>query len=209
MSISNYILFVTTIISWITIKKVKGSPLVYLPFYLTYACLLEFGAHTIASYSFIGEGNTWWYNFGINIELLFYFYIYYMFLKNARHKKSVIYLGIIYETYFLYNVFIGETWNSYQTFPLTLGSVFLIILIFIFLLEMFQSNRILHTRKYLIFWISIGLLFYNIIPIPLFVIRSIIPLTESNYLMIIQYIANIIMYLLFIYGFIWSSMKYK
>jgi len=207
--ISNFFLLITAVVAWVTIKKVKNSPLKYLPYYLTYACVLEYGANTDVIYDLFGKGTSWWYNFGINVELLFYFYIYYMYLKNVRHKKSVIFLGIIYEIYFLYNVFIAETWDDYQVFPFTLGGVFLIILIFIFLLEMFQSNRILHTNKYLIFWISIGLLFYNIIPIPLFVIRSIISDAEISYLMIIQYIANIIMYLLFIYGFIWSSMKYK
>jgi hypothetical protein len=203
---SNIILLVTTIIAWVKYGKYNKTLLKYLPHYLSYAVILEIGGDF-----FINEDNpsTVWYNIGINIEILFYLVIFYLYLKNPKSKKLVIYAGIIYEIYFLVNVLILESWSNYQVFPFTLGGIFLIIIIFLFLLEMFKSDKILHTQKYLIFWVALGLLFYYIIPLPLFVIRSILPASELSFLMTIQYIANIIMYLSFIYGFLWSSMKYK
>lgn len=204
-NISNFLLVITVIIAWFTYKKYRNTLLKYLPFYLTYAAILEMGGIYLIK---IKMSNVIWYNIGINIEILFYLFIFYNFLKSKKTKKFLLYGGAIYIVYFLLNVFIFESWREYQVFPFTFGAILLIIIIFLFLLEMFQSHRVLHIGKYLVFWISLGLLFYNIIPLPLFVTRSILP-QEFTQLMIIQYLANSIMYLLFIYGFIWSSMKYK
>lgn len=204
--ISNLFLVITTVVAWVKYSKYKNSPLKYLPHYLSYAVFLEIGADLIIHEE---ELSYVWYNFGINIEILFYFFVYYHYLNNKNTKKFLLYSTIFYEIYFLLNVFFLESWWNYQSFPFTVGGILVIIIVFLFLLEMFQSNKVLHTKKYLIFWISLGLLFYNIIPLPLFVTRSFISECNLSQLMPIQYLANIIMYVLFIYGFIWSSMKYK
>ncbi|HIP49106.1 MAG TPA: hypothetical protein EYG92_09110 [Lutibacter sp.] len=204
--ISNLFLVITAVIAWFSYTKYKSTPLKYLPIYLTYAAILENVANILLT---VAQSNTWWYNIGINIEILFFLHLYYNYIKNKKNKKFLLICAIIYEVYFLINVFILESWNDYQVFPFTVGGIFIIIFVFAFLLEMFQSSKILHTQKYLIFWISLGVLFYNIIPLPLFVTRSILSNYELSQMMVIQYLANIIMYLLFIYGFIWSSMKYK
>jgi len=204
--ISNFFLVITAVIAWVSYSKCKGTPLKYLPIYLSYAAILEIAGNIL---KVVTQSNTWWYNIGINVELLFYFFVYYNYIKNKKNKKFLLISAVIYEVYFVINVFVLESWTDYQVFPFTVGGIFIIIFVFVFLLEMFQSNKILHTKKYLIFWVSLGILFYNIIPLPLFVTRSILPDYELSQMMVIQYLANIIMYLLFIYGFIWSSMKYK
>lgn len=204
--LSNLFLIITTVIAWISFPKFKNTPLRYLPIYLSYASILEIVGNILMTCKYKG---TWWYNIGINIEILFYFIVYYNYIKNKKNRVFLIVSAVTYEIYFLINVFVLKSWNDYQVFPFTVGGIFIIIFIFIFLLEMFQSNKVLHTRKYLIFWVSLGVLFYNIIPLPLFVTRSFLLDYELSQMMVIQYLANIIMYLLFIYGFIWSSMKYK
>ena len=203
---SNIFLLLTAITATIMYGKYKDTPLKYLPYYLWYATILEFGADYLG---YLDISSIIWYNIGINIELLFYFYIYYNYLKNKKIKKFLLYGAVFYELYFLINWVILESWGDYQVFPFTLGGILMIVIVYLFLLEMFQSDKILNTHNYLIFWISLGLLFYNIIPLPLFVIRSIVSINNYYSIMFIQYIANIIMYVLFIYGFIWSSMKYK
>ncbi len=208
--ISNIILLTTTVIAWITLKKYKITPLKYLPYYLTYAAILEIGAD-IMSRSRLTNVTVWWYNIGINIEILFYLYIFYQYIENKKTKRLLLYFGVLYESYFLINYlfFSDSLLLTYQAYPFVFGGIVIIITVFIFLLEMFQSDKVLHVGKYLIFWISIGLLFYNIIPLPSFALRKLIPDLEYSIVMRIQYTSNIIMYLLFIYGFLWSSMKYK
>jgi hypothetical protein len=202
--ISRYILIVTAIVATITYPKYKQTPLKYLLFYIWYAVLLEIVARWLV---LEGYYNAWWYNVGINIEILFYLFLYYQYVSGNKLRRLILIGGALYEGYFLVNyLFLSDSWNEYQFFPFSTGGVLLIVVVFLFLLEMFQSDKVLYTEKYLIFWISLGLLFYNIIPLPLFVARAFI----SGYsLMGIQFLGNILMYFSFIYGFIWSSMKYK
>jgi len=203
---SRYILILTAGIATLYYKKYKQTPLRYIMYYLWYAALLEVVASNM--WQLFKISNAWWYNIGINIEILFYLYLYYQYIVNKRIKNFILIGGLIYESYFLINYLVlSDNWNVYQYFPFTLGSLLIIVVVFMFLLEMFQSDKVLYSGRYLIFWISLGLLLYNIIPLPLFVARSFI--TNSISIMNIQFTGNILMYFSFIYGFIWSSMKYK
>ncbi len=130
-------------------------------------------------------------------------------------KKFILYGGIIYELYFLTNyLLVSNSWNDIQSIPYSFGSLLVILAVFAFLIELFKSDQVLQVHKFLIFWVSIGLLFYYLISMPLNVIRfsliNRVSYTKSwSIVFSIQYVANILMYLSFIYGFIWSSMKYK
>ena len=208
--ISNMILAITALIAWITYGKYKDTPLKYLPYYISYAVLLEIGADLLVRSQIISV-TIWWYNIGINVEILFYLYVFYQYIENKKTKRLLLYFGVLYEVFFLINyLFLSESLLiTYQTYPFVFGGIVTIVFVFLFLIEMFQSDKVLHAGKYLIFWISLGLLFYNIIPLPSFAIRRLMPHLKGSIIMMIQYTSNIIMYLLFIYGFIWSSMKYK
>lgn len=204
--ISRYILILTAVIATLYFNKYRRTPLKYIMYYLWYAALLETMGVILPKY--LNLTNAWWYNIGINIEILFYLYLYYQYVSNKTIKKFILIGGTIYESYFLINYLVlSDNWNVYQNFPFTLGGLLIIAVVFMFLLEMFQSDKVLYSGRYLIFWISLGLLFYNIIPLPLFVARNFI--TNLPSMMNIQFAANILMYCSFIYGFIWSSMKYK
>jgi len=206
--ISRYILIITAIIATVYYKKQQGTPLRFLKYYLWYAVVLEVVASQL--WLIFRMANTWWYNIGINIEILFYLFLFYQYIENKKIKYIILIGGSIYEAYFLINyLLLSESWNIYQVFPLAVGGLLVIVVVFLFLVEMFQSDKILYIAKYLIFWVSLGLLFYNIIPLPFFVVRKIIPEELTSYLMNIQFTANILMYVSFIYGFIWSTMKYK
>ena len=206
--ISRYILIITAIAATIYYKKQLGTHLQFLKYYLWYAVVLEVGAFYL--WAEFRIANTWWYNIGINIEILFYLFLFYQYIENNKTKNFILIGGAIYEAYFLINyLFLTESWNTLQSLPFSIGGLLVIAVVFIFLVEMFQSDKILYIAKYLIFWVSLGLLFYNIIPLPFFVVRNIITKDLQIYLMYIQFTANILMYVSFIYGFIWSTMKYK
>jgi len=212
-NISYLLQFITAVVAVIYYKKYKDTPLRYLVYYLWYAVFMELVAGLM--WNEFAIYNVWWYNIGINIEILFYLFIFYQYMSNRIVKKMILYGGIVYELYFLINYLLFfESWNTYQVFPFTMGSVLLILVIFLFLLEMFQSDKILFVNKYLIFWISLGLLFYYVIPMPLQIGETFFKLKNYSrdtrfFMHSIQYLGNLLMYFSFIYGFIWSSMTYK
>ncbi len=203
---SDVLLVTTAVIATWKYPEFKNTPLRYLPFYLWYASVLEIIAFYMLRMSY---SNTWWYNIGINIEILFYLWLFYQYLSSKKVKIFIKIGALVFESYFLIQILWVESIFQYQVFPFTLGSVLVILATFVFLLEMFQSDKILYTKKYFIFWISLGILFYNIIPLPLFIVRSVLPPESLLKMMGIQFSANCIMYVLFIYGFLWSSMNYK
>jgi hypothetical protein len=211
--ISRYILIITAIVATFTYGKYKHTPLKYIVYYLWYAVILE----VIASFlwHFLGLYNVWWYNIGINIEILFYLYLFYQYIENKKTKSFILFGSIIYETFFLVNyLLLSESWNTYQISPFILGGFLVVVTVLMFLLEMFQSDKVLSFGKYLIFWIGLGLLFYNIIPMPFLIGQYFFAGKDYStdlrvFMLGIQYIGNILMYFSFIYGFIWSSMNYK
>ena len=212
-SIGHYLVVIVAITAVLFYKKYKDTPLRFFPYFLGYMVLLEYvGKYISKGYT---VPNIWWYNIGMNIEVLFYLFVFYQYNSSKSVKKFILYGGIIYELYFLTNyLLLSNSWNDIQSIPYSFGSLLVILAVFAFLIELFKSDQVLQVHKFLIFWVSIGLLFYYLISMPLNVIRfsliNRVSYTKSwSIVFSIQYVANILMYLSFIYGFIWSSMKYK
>jgi len=212
-NIGFYLVVVVAITAVIYYKKYKDTPLHFFPHFLWYMALLEHVG------KYISKGftvpNIWWFNIGINVEILFYLFVFYQYNISKSIRKFILYGGIVYELFFLINyLFFSESWNTLQSIPFGFGSFLVILAVFAFLIELFKSDQVLHVQKLLIFWVSIGLLLYLLISMPLDIVRSNIIYKISytktwSVVFSIQYVANILMYLSFIYGFIWSSMKYK
>jgi hypothetical protein len=201
----------TALVSFYYYVKVKDTGLKYLPFFLLFVVFYEMVAFVLF---YKKNSNIWLYNIGVNVEILFYISVFYSYLERKIHKKIALYGGVFYELFFLIHYSLSSNYLiDYQSYPFLLGALLLVVLIMLFIIQFIQSDKILFLQKYLIFWISIGLLFYYVVPIPLDITRQFMnsELTKGagQYLRNIQYVSNVIMYLTFIYGFIWSSMKYK
>lgn len=207
-------LFVTTIIALLYRKRFGAPPMKYIPYYLVYISLVEIGAYIIM-YSPI-RYNIWWYNIMLNGEVFFYFYLYYNLIQNKTVKRVLLVLLVFYIIYYLVNYFIlTNDWNINQSFPFSFGSIIIIFSIFWYLIELFQSDKVLEIHKLLIFWISIGLLFYFIVSIPsllssyYFGKKEYINNPTTKFFQIGQFISNIIMYSFYLYGILWISKPQK
>jgi hypothetical protein len=206
-------MFITAIIALIYRQRFGDSPIKYIPYYLVYISLVEIGA-LIILYSPM-KYNIWWYNIMLNGEFFFYFYLYYHLISNPKIKKVLLLGFIFYIIYFLINYLIlSEHWNVHQTFPYAVGSIIIIISVFWYLIELFQSDKVLDITQNIIFWISVGLLFYLIVSLPKVISNYYLSKIEyinnpiAKISMIVQFIANITMYCFYIYG-IWISKPQK
>jgi hypothetical protein len=90
--------------------------------------------------------------------------------------------------------------------PWVVGSIFLIITIIFYFIQLLKSDKIIVFHKNLLFWISIGLLLFHTGTLP-FAIKttSYALLNGIHNLFLIIWILAIIMYLIFTFGFIWSK----
>jgi hypothetical protein len=191
-------------------KKTVQTPLRYLVYLLWFMLVSDF---VIARYlSFIKLHNVWWYNIIVNIEIVFYLALFYQYIQRPLSKKVIFIGAVVSELYYLVSfLFLAESWNEWQGYPFALGSFVVILAIFIFLIEFFNTDKIFYLREYLIFWVAIGVLFYLVVAMPL-TIAQYYMLSEDysgSGMSYIQYVANIFMYISFIIGFIWSKRSFK
>ncbi len=214
LDIASYItLLIAFIVMLIYYRKLKNCKLEYLVYFFAYIILHNFIADIL--WSKFQLYNVWWFNIYYNFEILFFLFIFYQYLKSKKIKRFLVYTGAIYEVYFLINFLVlSEHYNIAQSFPQTFGILVLIITIFGFLLEMFQSDKILYIHHYLIFWLSIGLLVYYLVQLPVTISNYFTNreefINDESLLVLggIQYLASIILFSTIIIGVIWSKKPY-
>lgn len=207
---------IAAIVGTIYYYKYKTTPLKYFLLLLWYITLTEFLGWASIKYEikallFYDENeliyNLWLYNLLEIITFSFLFYIYYKSLSANIHKfwVSIFFISFLIVTiinWFFIQSFILE-WSE---LPNIFGSLFLIVIILFYFIELLKSEQILIFHKSLLFWISVGLLIFYACTIP-FSIKmngyALIPGIHKLFLII--YVSAIIMYLTFTFGFIWSK----
>ncbi len=207
------ILVLSFIVSLIYYKKIKKEPLYLLSFFLGFTVFSQTFSYIL--WHVFRQYNIWWSNIYMNIEVLFYLYIFYQYIENKIVKKVLLWGGISFEIYYLVSFLIlSENYNISQSFPYSFGSLFIIFAIFWLLIEMFKSDKVLYMAKYLIYWVSIGALIYYVVNFPInisdfFLSREeFIDDTTYRFRNIILNTSNILYYGIITIGIIWSSKPY-
>lgn len=159
------------------------------------------------------QNNMWWYNIISIINFSFCTYYFSSFLRSDRLKfifnsAIVIYLVVAV----IYYGFSGEFYTESTGIMGIVGVLLLLISILVFYYQLLRSDLILTLKHFLPFYISIGVLFFNLIVTPIELLSEFLTVGESNVLFVELYInvlqiANIILYLSFIFGFIICSKK--
>ena len=208
-------LLTTAIIALVYKSKFGKPPFGYFPYYLLFLFFVELGGFIITKTPM--RYNGWWYNILINGEYLYLFYLYYSLIKNNKVKNILLILGGIYIMfYFIHYIFLTSSWNKAQSFPFAYGNTVLIFAIFWYLVEFFKSDEVLKLFEYLIIWISIGLLIYLIVSLPVMIARYYLIIDyEANDLGLMklmgrmQRYTNMLMYIIYITGILRSSKSFK
>ncbi len=152
--------------------------------------------------------NNFIYNVLNVLQNIFYFVLYYRNLRSKLYRKWIIgfmasYMAaVVINFMWIQKLTITAPFNSY-TF--TIGAIFLIITIGLFLVEILNTEKILYFTRYLMFWISIGLLIFYAGIIPFMIGINLLPSMLSSDSLTIAFIAlNFFMYASFSIGFIIS-----
>ncbi len=197
------IYIITLTFGLISYKKYRNNlQLKLFLYFLSYSLLTEIIGTYIISYFNIRANlvyNTWWI-----FSTLFYMF-FFLSRINALVKRNII-IGLI-SLFIIYNIinvgFFKDYKNQIFVDSFIIGCIFIVVTIMLYYTEILNSNAILNIKKSIFFWISIGVLIFNIGMIPVFVIAEFI-----DYTGVFRYIIlglNIIMSLCFITGFIVSK----
>ncbi|MFD2188755.1 hypothetical protein [Aquimarina celericrescens] len=133
---------------------------------------------------------------------------YRLVIKDSVRKKIVKYSIGTYITLFTINGFYENYLIESQTIPFIMASSFLILSVIFYFVEILGTEKVLHTKKNLLFWISVGLLLFYAGSIPFRIALNYYAKAGGfNFLFAINYLLIIILNLCFIIGFIWSNKK--
>ena len=207
---------IAAIFGTIYFSKYKNTALKFFLYLLWYITLTEFLSWYSMKYGinellFINEKgvryNWWMYNLLRFITFNCLFFIYYRYLKTKIYKRWIRIFMFIYIITSVINWSFLQSfiWNNSEI-PRIIGSIFLIITILFYFIELLKSEKIIVFHRLLLFWISVGLLLFYSGTIPFYLKLSGYALIPGIHeLFLIVYILAIIMYLTFTFGFIWSK----
>jgi hypothetical protein len=161
--------------------------------------------------SWTGITNYFIFNFYILISFIYYIFLLKLLLKKIDYKITANIFLIVFIVFYIINYFlIQNSINITFTYSFALGVFFVLILSCLYLMELFNSNNILNFKYSIYFWFVLGLLLFHVpfLPFMLAIDWFLIERVESIYNLVI-FGLNLLMYVCFIIGFIWSEKKYN
>lgn len=198
----------TAIIACVFYKKYSGSFLKYFLVMLWFIFLVEALIWTLKRSGIILQNN-FIYNVITSLQYVFYFVLYYKTLENVVYRKWI----MRFLVGFIICVIINFMWvqrlsvtAAFHSYTFTIGAIFLIITIGLFLIEILNTEKVLYFTRYLMFWISMGLLVFYTGIIPFIISLNLLPaMLSTDSLTIVFITLNLLMYSCFILGFILSN----
>lgn len=202
----------TFIVGLINYKKFGHTYLKYFLFLLGFIVIIEFIVWGLKWFYGYYVQNHFIYNVSTSIQYIFYYTLYIWVFANETYKKIVKGFLILYAIAVIINFTFAQRLTvdgPFHSYTFTLGAVLLITSIGLFFAEMLKSEKILHFRTQLMFWISIGLFVFYTAIIPVVLSINFLPTgIEPMMLRAILFVLNIMMYGCFSIGFIVSG-KYS
>ncbi len=205
----NVVMLLAGITGFLKWKEIKGSYWKWLPVYL----VLLGGINVLAE--FLTSQNLKLYNRALIIYFVIpgeFLFAYWLVLKKmeTRLHKTLIWSGM--GLYIL--VTLMEVWQKgtdgipFLTISYTLGNIFLLAFILLYLWQLAVSEKVLYFYRERMFWVSVGMLFFWLGTLPYFGLYNLLSTSYPGILESYAWVMlglNYLMYILFAASFIWGK----
>ncbi|PCI32611.1 MAG: hypothetical protein COB60_09100 [Flavobacteriaceae bacterium] len=183
-------------------EKIKGKIIFSLLYFLFFSVLVEVSGPLISK--FLDIKSFFVYNTYFLVSILFYNYLFKAYLTSKKTKKTLNLLTIGYVLFIVLNHFLMQDYyHSFQTNSAIYSGIFAIIAVGAYYFESLNSDKVLYAKKSLLFWVSLGLLLFQIGIIPIYIFAEYL-----NFSGIFDYILltlNFILYGCMMIGFVVSE----
>lgn len=196
----NILELIAAILATIHFKKYFFSTERYFFHFLWLTIFIELSGFAWGRY--IKTSNIWIYNIYTVISIIFYLLWYKSIIKRIIYRRVITIFTFIFITVSLYG-FIYESWKSYHSYTFICGAIFTVLCAWLYFSELLNSNKVLQVKHTLRFWISTGLLLFNVGMIPFMLFSSYFN-AYHNYRNVILICLNVILYTCYSLGFIWT-----
>lgn len=201
----NILPFGAAITATIYLNKYKASQERYFIYFLWFTLAVEFTG--IVLRDFMGIENIWLYNLYMLISFLFYYFWYFSILQKVIFRRAILIFSFIFVIMALWNL-AYQSWSEYHQYTFVLGAMFTLFCTLFHFWQLLYSDEVLNITRKLSFWISTGLLLFNMGMIPLMLLSEYFNFTGVKYYLLTA-ILNIILYGCYIIGFLWTKEKYN
>lgn len=196
---------VTAIIAAVLFKKYIASKEKYFLYFLWFTLIFEIIG---AVMRYVFEWQTiGYYNFYILISFLFYYHWYYTIIQSKSIKNVVLIFSVLFLGVALYNL-LFQSWFEYHQYTFIVGALLTLVCTIFHFWQLLHSDEILELKYKLSFWISTGLLLFNIGMVPFMLLSHHLNFKGNSYYLILITL-NVILYGCYIIGFLWTKEKYN
>lgn len=193
---------ISAIIGTINYKKFASKYTAYFLFFLWYIVLAETTSVILKKY---GYSNTWIYVIYTFLEFNILLLMYKSITKLKFTKKLILlFIVLINIIYFIEVYKQGFTINTSIT--TVVGSIFLSIVLILYLKEFLYSDKILNYSRSLYFWITLGSLVYYLGSVPF---QAMTNYLKNRDLIYLQISLAVFAQVCVIIGFLWSKKETK
>lgn len=146
------------------------------------------------------EGNRWLYNIYTFFEFSSIVFIYKFLLEEKFSKNILIGLAIFFYTWYAATF----VFHQFEIYTVILLGFIITTIIFLYLKELLNSNKIISFQVSLPFWISVGFLIYYLGTLPFFSLLYLGGMKDRLLFTVLETLI-IVMHLIFIAGLLWSK----
>ncbi len=158
---------------------------------VTLISLLSFLFEIIGNYmGYLGVNNIWLYNSSDLIRFPLWFLFYHFSFTALDQKKSALVLTFIFPIFWVVLMYFQDI-RLFQTYSFIVGSILLLILCFLYLLNEYRSSSTESLFKNPNLWICLGLLFYYSLNLPFIGLYNWINSISSHFALTYFYICVI------------------
>ncbi|MCB0691025.1 MAG: hypothetical protein KDC16_05250 [Saprospiraceae bacterium] len=204
------IITITLIVALVYRKKFIDTPFRLMIYFLIAALSTE-SVPRLIDHFFGPIGSSWMamFNIGIHLQMVILLIMCSQLISEKSLKLISRFFIAIFILFSIYNHFYLQSfYNEVATYDFALWTLFMVLNIVFYFKEVLNSELILHLTDSLSFYICLGLLLYSVAFLPN-IFQHNLPDIPKDRINFIRFLLNIMVYSLFVIGFIWSKPQYN
>jgi hypothetical protein len=204
-----YLALLSGSIGLISMHKLPGKKAKFLVILIWFSALIEFVGYYFTYWT--GLLNYYVYNFYMFVSFSAYILLLRSLLLKINYRLTAVYFLILFILSFFLNImYFKEDPNRSFTYSFAIGVVLVLILSCLYLVEIFNSDKILNFKRSVFFWYILGILVFHVPFTPfMLAINWFLIKQDDSVFSLVLFILNILAHSCYIIGFLWSEKKYN
>jgi len=204
-----YLALLSGTIGLISLDKLPSNKAKFLVLLIWFSVLIEVVGYYFTQWT--GLLNYYVYNFYMFVSISAYILLLRSLLLNRNYKiTAILFLILFVFSFFLNLLYFIKDINQSFTYSFAIGVIVVMLLSCLYLVEIFNSNKILNFKKSVFFWYILGILVFHVPFLPfMLAIKWFLINQDESIFSLVLFILNFLAHGCFIIGFLWSEKRYN